>query len=62
MSYDLEPRESADGDTTERGEGVQYGAGVKAEPARKVKELKTVKNSPIMAHGHNLEGASAKID
>lgn len=61
MNTDLAPRESAGSDVPQRGEGPQYGGGVKAEPARKVKELSTVKNSTIMARGHNLDGASPKV-
>lgn len=58
---DLAPREAAGGDVPQRGEGPMYGTGVKAEPARKVKELSHVTNSTIMSKGHNIEGEAPKL-
>lgn len=54
MNTDLQPRESAGSGAGKTGEGEKYGTGVKAEPARKVKDLKTVKNSTIQSYGHNI--------
>lgn len=42
------------GDVPDRGEGIEYGAGVKAEPARKPKELPRVSNSDIIKLNHNV--------
>jgi hypothetical protein len=61
MNTDLSPRESASSDVPQRSTGPMYGAGAEAEPARKVKELPHVKNSTIMARGHNVEGESPKF-